>query len=83
MRGTLSQKHYNELSGGVITGAGLKALREAMKLSSANMAKAMGIRASTFFRWENRPPDTFAADSVTLVTDFVYNALEGGYISIK
>jgi hypothetical protein len=46
------------------------------------MAKAMGIRASTLFRWENNPPESFAAPSICLISDFAHSALDGGYITI-
>jgi transcriptional regulator with XRE-family HTH domain len=79
----LSKELYTKLSDGIITGPGLKTLRKAMKLTQSTMARAMGIRPSQLFAWENNPPTNFAPVSKLLISDFVFNAVDRGYLALK
>jgi DNA-binding transcriptional regulator YiaG len=65
------------------TGRAFNAVRKAMKLSFSNLSKAMGIRPSTLFRWENNPPRKLSQKAKDLISDFVFNLVDDGYIVVR
>jgi hypothetical protein len=47
------------------------------------MSKALGIRASTLYRWENYPPSAYTEETRILISDFVHNCVDHGYLEVK